>query len=382
MNIPLRGAVLTRENAHLNMLKVRSNYNPDMSVVVESGGMWFDTITYTEIVDATSPIFTAPTVIGEASINFVCLHRSGGIRIIEGTPSISPVPPEISVNYVPLAMIYLNEGDTNINQDIIYDIRPVFSSNIFTNTHQNLSGTTLSNCHSISSITGLQAALDTKVSTSTYTSGLAAKCDWDGTTSESFSLNKDSTGPVSDAYLTVERGGTDVHIRWNEIADQWEFTNNGSTWLSMASGSSVSVFNLTEVAPSDFTGTSSGDVLMVNGTTDGLMWGTPSGGGSSAFIGLTDVAAASMGNQDDFLIVVDDGGTDRIDFIDPITNEEKFPIGVFVEVVASQTDIDSTFPTPFLHQHVYCNNEHKVCIYDGVSAWWNPTGIPCTTSGA
>lgn len=51
-------------------------------------------------------------------------------------------------------------------------------------------------------------------------------------------LNSGVTGsPVLDAGITVERGtDPDVSIKWNETLDQWEFTNDGSTYLALGSG--------------------------------------------------------------------------------------------------------------------------------------------------
>ena len=43
--------------------------------------------------------------------------------------------------------------------------------------------------------------------------------------------------PTDDIYFKVERGtSTDVSLRWNETLDQWEFTNDGSTFTGIGSG--------------------------------------------------------------------------------------------------------------------------------------------------
>lgn len=55
-------------------------------------------------------------------------------------------------------------------------------------------------------------------------------------TNESFwMLNLDHTStPLSNAGVVVERGAsTDVDIRWNETLDQWEFTNDGTSYVAL-----------------------------------------------------------------------------------------------------------------------------------------------------
>ncbi len=54
-------------------------------------------------------------------------------------------------------------------------------------------------------------------------------------------LNSDLVGsaPSQDCGIVVERGtSTDVEIRWNESADKWQFTNDGSTYTDFSVGSS------------------------------------------------------------------------------------------------------------------------------------------------
>jgi len=59
-----------------------------------------------------------------------------------------------------------------------------------------------------------------------------------GTDSTDFKLNRLHTGaPSSNCTLTVERGtSSDVSIRWNESTDEWEFTNDGTTFESIGTG--------------------------------------------------------------------------------------------------------------------------------------------------
>ena len=54
-------------------------------------------------------------------------------------------------------------------------------------------------------------------------------------------LNSSVTGsPSADAGIEVERGtSTNVELRWNETIDKWQFTNDGTTYLNIASNSDV-----------------------------------------------------------------------------------------------------------------------------------------------
>lgn len=54
-------------------------------------------------------------------------------------------------------------------------------------------------------------------------------------------LNSSVTGvPNADAGIEVERGtSTNVQLRWNESADKWQFTNDGTTYVNVASNTDV-----------------------------------------------------------------------------------------------------------------------------------------------
>jgi hypothetical protein len=60
-----------------------------------------------------------------------------------------------------------------------------------------------------------------------------------GTDAADFKLLRTVTGtPSSNATVTVERGTSpDVNLRWNETTDKWQFTNDGTTWQDMGTGS-------------------------------------------------------------------------------------------------------------------------------------------------
>lgn len=56
-------------------------------------------------------------------------------------------------------------------------------------------------------------------------------------------LNSGQTSPVLDAFVKVERGTTDVALKWNETTDRWQFTNDGSTYYNIPISSEYDNFN-------------------------------------------------------------------------------------------------------------------------------------------
>ena len=62
-----------------------------------------------------------------------------------------------------------------------------------------------------------------------------------GTDSADFKLLRTVTGaPSSNGTITIERGTSpDVALRWNETTDKWQFTNDGTTYQDMGTGTGV-----------------------------------------------------------------------------------------------------------------------------------------------
>lgn len=58
-----------------------------------------------------------------------------------------------------------------------------------------------------------------------------------------FTMSSATSGsPSNDVFITVERGTSpDVSIRWNEIGDAWQFTNDGVNYIDIGSGGSGGV---------------------------------------------------------------------------------------------------------------------------------------------
>jgi len=74
------------------------------------------------------------------------------------------------------------------------------------------------------------------------------------------SLNKAQSGsPSLDAYITADRGSElSAKIRWNETLDKWQFTNNGSDYITLPSQ------NLETTSTPEFVGATLGYVLVGN----------------------------------------------------------------------------------------------------------------------
>jgi hypothetical protein len=95
-------------------------------------------------------------------------------------------------------------------------------------------------------------------------------------------LNSNVTGtPAANAGLEIERGTSDnVQIRWNESTDKWQLTNDGTTYVNIASNSDIA-----NVATSFTVAGDSGTSQTISSGTDTL---TISGG-----TGLSSVASAT-----------------------------------------------------------------------------------------
>jgi hypothetical protein len=95
-------------------------------------------------------------------------------------------------------------------------------------------------------------------------------------------LNSNVTGsPALNAGLEVERGTSDnVQLRWDETSDKWQFTNDGTTYVNIASNSDIA-----NVATSFTVAGDSGSSQTITSGTDTL---TIAGG-----TGLSSIASAT-----------------------------------------------------------------------------------------
>ncbi len=104
-------------------------------------------------------------------------------------------------------------------------------------------------------------------------------------------LNSNVTGsPALNAGLEVERGTSDnVQLRWDETSDKWQFTNDGTTYVNIASNSDIA-----NVATSFTVAGDSGSSQTITSGTDTL---TISGGtGLSSIASATDTITLNLDN--------------------------------------------------------------------------------------
>ncbi len=234
MNNPLYGDEYRKLFGNMVTLHPTAQDAPNMTIKVSAGGFWSwlsGVAAYVEYVGGNSPAIIAPG--SNAKWTVVCLTPAGMLVNIDGSASATPTLPTIPANRYPIAIVYVRTGVTVLTNEDIFDARPIFSNPV--RSHLDLMDLTESGCHPTSAITGLDATLATLATTADLVDGLADKADNGGTNSDTFKLNQDATGtPSSDVYLKVERGSsTDVALRWNEATDQWEYTNDGSTYYAL-----------------------------------------------------------------------------------------------------------------------------------------------------
>jgi hypothetical protein len=104
-------------------------------------------------------------------------------------------------------------------------------------------------------------------------------------------LNNNVTGsPALNAGIEVERGtSNNVQLRWDESTDKWQFTNDGTTYVNIASNSDIA-----NVATSFTVAGDSGSSQTISSGTDTL---TISGGtGLSSVAGATDTITLNLDN--------------------------------------------------------------------------------------
>jgi len=235
MNVPPYGDTYKRVLQPFANLRVTAKYTPEMRVYISAGGFWNYTsagMIWVEYDGGNSPTITAPA--GNAKWVIITMNTSGSIVLIDGDYSAHPVVPTIPRGRIPLAAVYVQSSSVKITNDMIFDVRPT-GFDMTPKSHIDLENTSTAGCHPIAAITSLQDTIDTLATITSVTSGLATKADVGGTSETTFKLNQDQTGtPSSDVYLEVERGSsTNVNLKWNETDDQWEYTDDGSTYVAL-----------------------------------------------------------------------------------------------------------------------------------------------------
>jgi len=235
MNVPLYGDEYRKLFGNMATLHPAAQDEPNMTIKVSAGGFWtyIGTAAYIEYVGGSSPTITAPAA--NAKWVVVCLTRTGMLTNIDGASAVNPVLPIINVNLYPVALVYVQNGDTKITNEYVFDARPIFS--LVPRDHSQLEGITTADCHPTSAISGLDAALADAATNAALVAGLTLKADIGGTSAETFKLNQDYTGvPGANITLEVERGAeVNVAVRWNETNNLWEYTNDGAIWHNFTS---------------------------------------------------------------------------------------------------------------------------------------------------
>jgi len=232
---PPYGNELLKTGAISALLKVTAQDTPNMTVRIGPGGYWKEEVEFVQTAKVNSAAIVAP--IADARYDMVCLKDTGLPTIVSGITGVNPALPTVPPNYLPLAAIFVQAGQLAITDTCIYDMRPFFKAGSRPSNHNLLISRNVPDAHEITAITGLQALLDGKVSLLDVNGLLDTKADVTGTSSSSFALNKGASGIAGpEAYFSVERGAEPtVSIRWNEILELWQFTNDGTNWQSFNS---------------------------------------------------------------------------------------------------------------------------------------------------
>jgi hypothetical protein len=221
ISLPPKGNDAKVLGAYFSPLKVQAQAIPGMTVKVAEGSFWTADNEYKEYIGGSTPTISAAFT--GARWVLITVTDNGVLRIVYGDIAASPVLPlpDTYKDELPLAAIFLTDTTTAITNEMIFDLRPMWSVPV----------------DAIS-----QAQLDDYATIVYVDNQVAAKADVDGTPSTSFTLGTGISG-VNNASFDVNRFGAlpDVAIRFNEFPTpvgsplvapdpRWEFTNDGSTW--------------------------------------------------------------------------------------------------------------------------------------------------------
>jgi len=217
ITIPPKGDASKKIGAFFTPLSVVAQEIPNMTVKVIEGGFWNADKVYTEFVGGSTPTIVAPS--SNAKLVVVALNGNGLLQLFDGAAAANPQLPTIPTDVLPLAAIFVASTSTAITPSAIFDLRPLFMV-------------------STEEVQNLQQELANRPTLADINLLLANKADVDGTPNTTFTMNKDfvAGAPTNNVLFAVKRGGlNEVSIRWNEAADQWEFTNDGTTFDAIGS---------------------------------------------------------------------------------------------------------------------------------------------------
>lgn len=227
ISLPPQGDTAKKLGSYFAPLKVEAQATPNMTVKVAEGAFWTATNKHMEYIGGSTTTISAPG--SDAKWVLITVKSTGSINIVDGVASATPVLPAAS-NYadeLPLAALFVGDTTTAITNDMIYDIRPMWSIP--------LDGVTSADIAGFATTTDLNSAI-------------ASLSNPAGTNNADFTLNVGGAA-MNQSGLTVDRNaGADVGIRFNELAQtgsplvttpMWEFTNDGATWnpIGVSTGS-------------------------------------------------------------------------------------------------------------------------------------------------
>ncbi len=220
ISLPPKGNAEKVLGSYFSPLRASAQATPNMTVKVTEGSFWLADNTHQEYIGGTTPEIFAPSLPSTAKWVVVTVTKNGVLNNVDGIPASSPVLPDPSEYFdeLPLAAIFLTDTTTAITNEIVYDIRPLWSVPV-----DAISQTQLNDFATIVYVNNQ----------------LASKADTTGTPEATFILNVGGS-TINYSGITVDRALLpDVGIRFNETAlggsppvvtPIWEFTNDGSVW--------------------------------------------------------------------------------------------------------------------------------------------------------
>ena len=203
ITIPPPGDDLRRENLLLSNLKVSANNPPDMKVQISAGGFWLNDSKYLEYNGGQSRAIDVPSGSGINRLTVVLINKSGNIKFVHGSASTSVSNlelPTMEGSALPLAAIQITASDTEIDEDKIFDIRPIHAIGASVNI-------------SISAVANLWTTLDSKLTISELSTFEAAISASTAQTKSSISVVEDFAASVQ--TLISENASTIIDLQNN-----------------------------------------------------------------------------------------------------------------------------------------------------------------------
>lgn len=218
-SIPLKGDSDKRIGAQFAPLSVSAQEVPNLTVKIRAGSFWNVNGDLIEFPGGNTPVISVPSTLSRWAL--VCLNESGSITITYGANSSTPSIPTVPAGSLALAAISMASTTVSITSAMIQDVRPFMQV--------------------VENVPDFATQLGDRPTFTDVDNMLVTKADIDGTPSLSFTLNKNGSGASTTAVLVNRGASLDVGVRWNEMLTRWEFTNDGSTWVPIASTASASM---------------------------------------------------------------------------------------------------------------------------------------------